>query len=143
MIRAPGVQRRVTAGGIRLRGWEGSKYDEHHELRNIFPEHVGDNEDASQSGVGIHDEGVTPAIGMLLQRAHMTVGNCHCITQSILWSVFFSLSTSSDQPCLPSLILVGLWALPLRYVYADGEAHTVGGSPSTGYKSPVSDLHFG
>lgn len=83
------------------------------------------------------------AIGMLLHKVELTTGSCHCITQSIPCSVFFRLSKSSPQHWLPSLILEGLWDLPLSYVYADSETHTVGGIPSTGYKSPVSDLHFG
>lgn len=57
--------------------------------------------------------------------------------------MFFNLSTPSPQLCLPSLILVGLWALPLSRVCAHSEAHTVGGIPSTGYMSRVSDLHYG
>ena len=36
--------------------------------------------------------------------------------QPILWSVLFSLSTSTPQPCLPELILLGLWKLPLSYL---------------------------
>lgn len=110
--------------------------------RIIFSENLDYSKDTGPGGVGVHDEMATTAIHEPLHTAGMTAGSCHYITQSVLWSVVFKLSTWSPWPCLPWLLLARPWALPLNHGGAE-QQHTVGGISGPGFMGLVVDSHFG